>query len=47
MPFHPSEKQALLEAGSVEDRERLLISLLEFGGGAAPTPSDSGSRTLN
>lgn len=47
MPFHPSEKQALLEAGSVEDREQILISLLEFGGGAAAPPSDTGSRTLN
>ncbi len=47
MPFHPSEKQALLEAGSVEDREQVLISLLEFGGGAAPAPSTPGSRTLN
>ncbi len=42
MPFHPAEKQALLEARSVEERERVLASLLEFGGGTR-----SGSRTLN
>ena len=46
MPFHPSEKQALLEAGSLKEREDVLISLLEFGGGT-PAPSGSGSRTLN
>ena len=47
MPFHPSEKQALLEAGSVEDRQKILINLLEFGGGTTAAPSSSGSRTLN
>ena len=47
MPFHPSEKQALLEAESVEDREKVLVSLLEFGDGAAAEPQNPGSRTLN
>ena len=48
MPFHPSEKQALLEAESVGERERILVSLLEFGGDTTAPPSDSsGSRTLN
>ncbi len=47
MPFHPSEKQALLEAGSLKEREDLLVSLLEFGGDAQATPSEPGSRTLN
>ena len=32
MPFHPSEKQALLEAGSIVEREKVLVSLLELGG---------------
>ena len=47
MPFHPSEKQALLEAGSLKERQDLLVSLLEFGGDAPAPPSGSGSRTLN
>ena len=47
MPFHPSEKQALLESGSIGEREKLLVSLLEFGGDAAPASSGTGSRTLN
>ncbi|MCY4486515.1 MAG: LON peptidase substrate-binding domain-containing protein [Deltaproteobacteria bacterium] len=47
MPFHPSEKQALLEAGSFKERQDLLVNLLEFGGGAPEPPSGSGSRTLN
>ncbi len=46
MPFHPSEKQALLEVGSIEEREKVLVSLLELGGDAAK-PSSPGSRTLN
>ena len=49
MPFHPSEKQALLEAGSIVERETVLVSLLELGGETptAPSGSSSGSRTLN
>ena len=47
MPFHPSEKQALLEAGSLKERQDLLVSLLEFEGDAPAAPSGSGSRTLN
>jgi len=47
MPFHPSEKQALLEAGSIEERELVLVRLLELGGGATTVPSSPGSRTLN
>ena len=47
MPFHPSEKQALLEAGSLEEREKVLVSLLEFGGDNSAPASGSGSRTLN
>ena len=48
IPFHPSEKQALLEAESIEARVKILVSLLEFGGDATAPPSgSSGSRTLN
>ena len=31
-PFHPLEKQALLEAGTVEERAETLIALLRMGG---------------
>lgn len=47
MPFHPSEKQALLEVGSLKERQDLLVSLLEFGGDAPAPSSGSGPRTLN
>jgi Lon protease-like protein len=47
MPFHPSEKQAILESGSIEEREKVLVSLLELGGDTATAPSGPGSRTLN
>jgi Lon protease-like protein len=36
-PFDPAEKQALLEAASVQDRASALIALLEIGGEAGPT----------
>lgn len=47
MPFHPSEKQALLEAESIEDREKVLTSLLNLGRETRISPTDSNSRTLN
>ncbi len=47
MPFHPSEKQALLVTGSLKEREEVLVSLLELGGETPTVPSGSGSRTLN
>ncbi len=47
MPFHPSEKQALLVTGSLKEREDVLVSLLELGGETPTVPSGSGSRTLN
>lgn len=31
LPFHPAEKQALLEAPSLQDREKVLLDLLRFG----------------
>ena len=36
-PFDPAEKQALLEADSMQDRASTLIALLEIGGESGPT----------
>src|SRR5882724_1990693 len=33
LPFHPAEKQALLEAPSLKDREQMLVNLLQLGAG--------------
>jgi len=38
LPFHPAEKQALLEAPELQDREQMLINLLRLG--ARPLASD-------
>ncbi len=40
LPFHPAEKQALLEASSLRDRETVLLDLLHLGAG--PSEPDSG-----
>lgn len=48
LPFHPAEKQALLEAHDLKDREKMLVNLLQLG--AAPLDSaddDTPPRTLN
>lgn len=47
LPFHPAEKQALLEAGTLKDRENMLVDLLKLGAGPATTEIDSAPRTLN
>lgn len=47
LPFHPPEKQALLEAQTLKDRENTLINLLRLGGGQADPDSDTTPRTLN
>jgi hypothetical protein len=47
LPFHPPEKQALLEAQTLKDRENTLINLLRLGGGQADPDSDATPRTLN
>lgn len=40
LPFHPAEKQALLEAASVQDREEVLLNLLRLGSSSTdPEPS--------
>jgi uncharacterized protein len=47
LPFHPAEKQALLEAHDLKDRETMLIDLLRLGAGPSDGDSDSSPRTLN
>ncbi len=47
LPFHPAEKQALLEAQRLSDREKMLIDLLHLGAGPADAESDIPPRTLN
>jgi len=46
LPFHPAEKQALLEAATLQDRENMLIDLLKLGAGAA-SDIEIAPRTLN
>ncbi len=47
LPFHPAEKQALLEAPTLKDRESMLIDLLRLGAGPSDLNTDSTPRTLN
>lgn len=48
LPFHPAEKQALLEARSLKDREAVLLDLLRLGSGPAGSAgSDLPPRTIN
>ena len=47
LPLHPAEKQALLEAPSLNARETMLIDLLKLGGTSDPSDSGIPSRTLN
>jgi uncharacterized protein len=47
LPFHPAEKQALLEAQELKDREKLLVDLLHLGAGPADSESELPPRTLN
>ena len=47
LPFHPAEKQALLEAPTLKDRETMLIDLLRLGAGPADADTESVPRTLN
>jgi uncharacterized protein len=47
LPFHPAEKQALLEAQEMKDRENMLIDLLRLGAGAMDADSETPPRTLN
>jgi Lon protease-like protein len=45
--FHPAEKQALLEAPTLKDREAMLVSLLRLSSGPADPDPDTSPRTLN
>jgi Lon protease-like protein len=47
LPFHPAEKQALLEAPTLKDRELMLVNLLRLGGGAPEPDTGTPPRTLN
>ena len=47
LPFHPAEKQALLEAQEMKDREKMLIDLLRLGAGTMDVESETPPRTLN
>jgi len=47
LPLHPAEKQALLEASSLVERQAILLDLLKLGGASGLTPSGTPSRTLN
>jgi uncharacterized protein len=47
LPFHPAEKQALLEAATLKDREKVLVNLLRLGSGPADPSSDIPPRTVN
>ena len=47
LPFHPAEKQALLEAATLKDRENMLIDLLKLGAGPAASELEVSQRTLN
>lgn len=47
LPFHPAEKQALLEAPGLKDREQMLINLLQLGAAPADAGEEKPPRTLN
>ena len=47
LPFHPAEKQALLEASDLKDREQMLINLLRLGAAPLDPDAETPARTLN
>ena len=47
LPFHPAEKQALLEARTLKDRENMLIDLLRLGAGPENADPEASPRKLN
>ena len=47
LPFHPAEKQALLESLHLKDRESILINLLRLGAGGSDPDPGTAPRTLN
>lgn len=47
LPFHPAEKQALLEAPTLKERENMLIKLLRLSSTTQNSESETPPRTLN
>jgi len=47
LPFHPAEKQALLEAPGLKDREQMLVNLLRLGAAPLDVGEKTPPRTLN
>jgi Lon protease-like protein len=47
LPFHPAEKQALLEAQDLKDRETMLVDLLSLGTGPVDPDAEIPPRTIN
>jgi Lon protease-like protein len=47
LPFHPAEKQALLEARGLKEREKMLVNLLQLGAAPLDAADDTPPRTLN
>jgi uncharacterized protein len=47
LPFHPAEKQALLEAATLKDREHMLIKLLRLGSSPGDPDPNASPRTVN
>jgi hypothetical protein len=47
LPFHPAEKQALLETKTLQERETLLVRLLQLNTTPTDPTPDGAARTLN
>jgi uncharacterized protein len=47
LPFHPTEKQALLEAPTLPDRETVLFDLLRLGAGNLDSEEPAPPRTVH
>jgi Lon protease-like protein len=47
LPFHPAEKQALLETPTLKEREEMLINLLRLSAVPPASESETPPRTLN
>ena len=47
LPLHPAEKQALLEAPTLKERENILLNLLRLDGGPNDPDDEPSPRTLN
>jgi Lon protease-like protein len=47
LPFHPAEKQALLEAADLKAREQMLVNLLRLAASPVVADFEIPPRTLN